>query len=437
MIQLTWGIGQLVDASTIAILFILLNMVVPNIFKSTRNWIVLGLSVVILSLLDDVYNGASDILLVPVFCGLIEFSPTLPLKNKLVILLMLGIDVVIATELAALIVLSLGIPIGGITFAFACIAFQWGIAIVSLKLCRNAYVHFMNRIGLNGVALTTFILMSLGLLLFGMFGILLTARLLNVQTKMLAVTLAIIALFCIFNFIGFALYAAAFLKKKKADDEIRQLRENQIYVEELEKKYEQLRIFKHDYKNMLVSLSLMFQKDNASELNQSINALLADEELTKNTHTTSPEQIFKIKDELVRGMIYRYYIKATKHHIMMQVKVERPLEQSNLSVPITRCLGILLNNAVEASLLLEEAQINVSILKDDTSTDFIIENDVLPDQVPDMNHIYDSGYTTKGEGHGLGLASIKKISQKYNNIYIETKCQNNKFTTFLSVTEED
>ncbi|MFC6200887.1 sensor histidine kinase [Lactiplantibacillus nangangensis] len=435
MIQLTLGIGQFVDAFTIALIFVLLNMVVPNMFKNIQNWIVLGLSVIVLSLLDDAFNGASDILLVPIFCGLIKFSPSLPIKNKLVILLMLGIDVVISTELTALVVLSLGIPIGGMEFAFACVVLQWVLAIGLLKTSRRAYVRFMNKIGLSGVTLTTFILMSLGLLLLGIFGVVLTARILNAQTKMLAVTLVIIALFCVFNFIGFALYAAAFLKKQKADDEIKQLRETQVYVEELEKKYEQLRIFKHDYKNMLASLSVMSQKENASQLNQSINALLEDKELTNDAHTTTPEQIFKIKDALVRGMIYRYYIRSEKNGVSMKVEVEHQLEASDLSVPITRCLGILLNNALEASSSLGKSEITVSILNDYSSTDFIIENDVLSDQTPDMNRIYDSGYTTKGAGHGLGLASIKKISQRYNNIFLETKCQNSKFTAFLSVTE--
>ena len=105
---------------------------------------------------------------------------------------------------------------------------------------------------------------------------------------------------------------------------------------------------------------------------------------------------------------------------------------------LTRILGILLDNAIEASSKCEEKIINITIRKDNKVNRqlFIIENTYANKDV-NTDRIFEKGYTSKieddGQSHGLGLWEVRKILKKNNNLNLFTTKDSKLFKQQLEI----
>ena len=101
-------------------------------------------------------------------------------------------------------------------------------------------------------------------------------------------------------------------------------------------------------------------------------------------------------------------------------------------------LGILLDNAVEASKKCDEKIINIVIRKDNKANRqlFVIENTYSNKSV-DTDRIFEKGYTSKieddGKNHGLGLWEVRQILKKNNKLNLFTTKSNRLFTQQLEI----
>ena len=90
---------------------------------------------------------------------------------------------------------------------------------------------------------------------------------------------------------------------------------------------------------------------------------------------------------------------------------------------ISRILGILLDNAIEASINSEEKIVNVIFINEfGTNTNIIeIENSYLEKNI-DMKKIFDKNFTTKetSKNSGLGLWKVSEIVKNDERLILET-----------------
>ena len=92
---------------------------------------------------------------------------------------------------------------------------------------------------------------------------------------------------------------------------------------------------------------------------------------------------------------------------------------------ITRVLGILLNNAIEASKECDDKIINVIFRKNGNRNEIVIEN-TYKNKYIDIDRIFEKNYSTKKGNSGIGLWEVKKILKKHKNLNLYTS-KNNKF----------
>lgn len=92
---------------------------------------------------------------------------------------------------------------------------------------------------------------------------------------------------------------------------------------------------------------------------------------------------------------------------------------------LSRMLGILLDNALEAASKCEDKSVYITIRKDNKAPRhlFIIENTYANKDV-NMDRIFEKGYTSKteddGKSHGLGLWEIREVLKRNNNLNLYT-----------------
>ena len=78
---------------------------------------------------------------------------------------------------------------------------------------------------------------------------------------------------------------------------------------------------------------------------------------------------------------------------------------------LLRCLGILLDNALEAAKTSIHPRISLVLLQTEGELLAAVANSY--GHTPDLTAMSHDDYTTKGGGHGTGLMSLRKIIRKY------------------------
>lgn len=229
-----------------------------------------------------------------------------------------------------------------------------------------------------------------------------------------------------------------FLKMLSAQKEKyqQQLKQQQLislkkYTEQLEQNQEQLSKFRHDYKNLLLSLKETANIENNSSL---LTQLVYLEEYSKSylsNKTFDYRNFNKIENDYLKSLLISKFYHANKQQVFCQFECSKPI--CDIPIPIFDCVrivGILLDNAIEAARESQGMSLSLMIYQDESQLEFLIENNCCQTDIS-IDTFKKKGMTTK-EGHsGLGLSIIQDFNQKNTNMFIQYKKENTIFSTQL------
>lgn len=148
------------------------------------------------------------------------------------------------------------------------------------------------------------------------------------------------------------------------------------------------------------------------------------------------DNIDNIKDELLKSLL------ISKLNTIFQQKIEHSFEclntvekiqDINFAFDIIRILGIAYDNAIEASITLnDKAKISSMVYSVGSDLEFEIKNrfDHIEKTILELKK---PGVTTKSGHAGYGLANIDEIKSKYDNILVEYRISDNWFTFVMSI----
>jgi len=207
------------------------------------------------------------------------------------------------------------------------------------------------------------------------------------------------------------------------------------YIRGLEESYTTLRMIKHDYVNIMTSFKLYiddrdidglakFYYNELSELNR---------DLSKENRLIGSLQNVQI-NEIKSIIIYKCSV-AAQHRVVTTIEANDPIE--SLGVPtsiVCQILGILLDNAIEAAMETDEKNVTIAILANTVSKTFIFKNS-WRDQGLDLSKIFELGFSTKADGRGVGLYTVRNYVDKIKGLLIQTKHDSGCFTQILTVQE--
>lgn len=214
------------------------------------------------------------------------------------------------------------------------------------------------------------------------------------------------------------------------------LEEERLYNKTLTILYDNIRGFKHDFNNIVQAIGGYISTNNMEGLKDYYSSLMEDCKKVNNLAVLNPELI---NNPAVYSLLTSKYHKAEELNIKMNFEVFLDLTTLNIKTyDLSRILGILLDNAIEASNKCEEKIINITIRKDNKANRqlFVIENTYSNKNV-DTDRIFEKGYTSKVEednkSHGLGLWEVRKILNKNNNLNLFTSKDNKFFKQQLEI----
>ena len=218
---------------------------------------------------------------------------------------------------------------------------------------------------------------------------------------------------------------ASILQEEKTQMQTEMLEQQEMYIQELESIQSSMRSFRHDYKNMMSSLYLQSCEGNMEEVEKNIHGLIDefDENIDRKMNLTV--QMANIRISEVKSLLYKKITEIQKKGIDFRMEVMYPVEETSMKpIDLSRALGILIDNAIEAA---EPVQGNISLVISAQADGVHIILDNTTDQDVDISKIYEDGYSTKGGGRGTGLPSLRKIMEKYPEASLMTEIKSGRF----------
>lgn len=198
------------------------------------------------------------------------------------------------------------------------------------------------------------------------------------------------------------------------------------YTDSLEKDQEQSARFRHDYKNLLLSLKerATFHQDLA--LKEQIESL---------EHYSQPyltdkfayRYLKNVKNEYVKSLLLSKMYEASQQYIHCTFECPNEIQKIPMDIfDFIRVLGILIDNALEAAVGSDEKEVSIAIYQDETQLEFTIINHFDNEAIA-LEKMTQKGVTTK-EGHqGLGLSNIEEINKKNKNMFVNYRVESKQF----------
>jgi two-component system sensor histidine kinase AgrC len=207
----------------------------------------------------------------------------------------------------------------------------------------------------------------------------------------------------------------------------------QEYTANLEELYTDMQKFRHDYINILSTMSEYIREKDVESLEHYFNDKIMpiSQGMRSNNYKLGALKNLKIQE--IKGILSSKLIKSQELNIDTVIEVVEPIENINMdSINLCRCLGIVLDNAIDEAQLCENPTIRAAVMKREGSVLIVVAN-TCRSNVPPLYKIYQKGFSTKGEKRGLGLSNLKEIVAQYEQVILDTYTKDEHFIQELEI----
>ena len=213
------------------------------------------------------------------------------------------------------------------------------------------------------------------------------------------------------------------------------LEQQKKYILSLEKNNNEIRKFKHDFNNIILGLDGYINNDDfdKEKLKKYFNSTIMNYNNNIELNDIVIAKLNSIKVSSLKSLITNKVLVAQNNNIDFDINIQGEINDFYTDeMQLSRVLGILLDNAIEASLeLTHDKKIEMNIIQIDKTTDIQISNTFNNTGTP-ITDFNKEGFSTKGTNRGLGLSSAHEIANKLNML-LNTEIDGNTFIQNLSI----
>lgn len=189
----------------------------------------------------------------------------------------------------------------------------------------------------------------------------------------------------------------------------------------------------HEFKNQLMVIRGYAQM-NSLKLIEYLDSITEDTNKTHSSYLIS--QLNKFPDGGIKGLLYYKLSIMDDDNIKYDINVESGVKTKLKTLStieyknITKILGVLLDNAIDASKQTKTKNVIISVSKEKFLVSFSIFNTY--NGKIDLSKI-GTGYTTKGTGHGYGLRLVKDIVEANDMFSIDNFLEDEYYVSRLNI----
>ncbi|MCM1579081.1 MAG: GHKL domain-containing protein [Ruminococcus sp.] len=217
-----------------------------------------------------------------------------------------------------------------------------------------------------------------------------------------------------------AVWAAKRLMVSVTDKRIERFQSEVIETHTLEIRnmYKQVRGWRHDYRNHIQNMKILLDEGKYGKLDSYLSELAED--------LASVDTVIKTGNVMADAVLNSKLTTAENSNIAVKVKANVPSGLAMSDVELCAVMGNLLDNAIEACVLLPEEERFIRIYIGKLKNQFYLSVQNSSGRVKKSGGKY---ITTKaGDMHGYGIFRIDRIAKKYGG-YVNRQNEEGVFAT--------
>lgn len=211
------------------------------------------------------------------------------------------------------------------------------------------------------------------------------------------------------------------------------------YTLQIEKINHEMRKFRHDYVNILSTMSDFIRENDMEGLDQYFHEEILPMQDSMQMNAIKINGIENLKVREIKGLLTTKILQAQEKNIRISIEVPETIEKIEMPIiNLSRVIGILLDNAIEASeKIVDDPLIRIAFIKnEDDSVMFIVMNKCDTD-MPRVHTLFQENFSTKGKNRGLGLSTLKELTDATSNVLLDTTIDNDYFIQKVEILNSD
>lgn len=248
---------------------------------------------------------------------------------------------------------------------------------------------------------------------------------------------SILETICFMSFFVLMFHIRGRREEYESQEELERQKKNQenlqSYTDKIVTLYNEVRGFRHDFSGMVTSLKISIDSGNLEEIKAIHREVLE----TANSHLGSESftifELNNIGDSALRSVLMDKAIKAESFDLNLTLDIKDYIDQ--LPVPmldLIRMTNIIFDNALEGAYESHKKEVVISVIELPTQYVIVAKNSRKRQKL-NLDDVYKVGYSTKGKRRGLGLPTVKKIIDSYDNTMLDTEISEDFFTQVISI----
>ena len=260
-------------------------------------------------------------------------------------------------------------------------------------------------------------------LLLGIFAIIVQSITLFYYVDKLPVIITFLSFISLLAYFAVSIYSLTRIMKLILTT--KKLQSEEEYNRSLRILHDSVRGFKHDFDNIVTTIGGYIKTNDMKGLKDYYSELVDDCQKVNNLYLLNPEVI---NNDGIYNLLTKKYQEAIQKGIKVNMTFLLDLNKLHMKIyEFARILGILLDNAIEASSECDEKIINLDFREDSkNSRQLIIVENTYKDKNIDTEKIFEKGISSKENHSGIGLFEVRKLIKKNNNLNLFTS-KNDKF----------
>ncbi len=298
--------------------------------------------------------------------------------------------------------------------------------LVMLSFIPSKFINFINKMINFMISKWSKLLLILACSLCLVFAMLLLYTAYNFNLTVFLISLVLMFIFLFFSLVLIFQY----FKNKRSEEEQKTLLN---LMNEYEKILEKDRINRHEMLNNLIVLKSKKNK-NSKEYEELLDSIIEDYQMKKSNFYSKLSHL----PSGIKGIIYYKLANIDVNNINFNLIISNEVKElfetfdSKLYYKICKILGILIDNALEATSISEIKILVIDMYFENDTIVVHIENSFSETiEISEMNK---KGVSSKGEGRGYGLYIVNKLVKESKNIEFKQFInENNNFVSLLKI----
>lgn len=309
-------------------------------------------------------------------------------------------------------------------FIYMCTIYSFAVIILLILKFKNIKITILEDIDNKNKIIILLNLLS------GILAIIIQSVILFYYVDKLPIFITFLSFISLLVYFGISIYSLTRVFKLILTT--KKLESAESYNNTLHILHDNVRGFKHDFDNIVTTIGGYIRTEDMDGLKNYYLQLEDDCQRVNNLYILNPDVV---NNDGIYNLLTKKYYEADSKDIKVNITFLLDLSTLNMKIyEFARILGILLDNAIEASSECDQKIINLTFRNDTkNSRQLIIVENTYNDKDIDIEKIFEKGVSRKANHTGLGLWEVRKLVKKNNNINLYTSKNKQFFSHQLEI----